>query len=221
MTNLITARSAAVILSFALAWPVIAEPFDNAAPTLASSQSDGLPAAAASKVVLYEEDKNDPSGHRYVGSVVWHGEPGPPAPGGVSDTVISADIEIPELQIGIKWSLRRNDDKALAASHLVEIMFTLPVGFSHGGISNIPGLLMKPAEESRGVPLTGRAVKVAGNVFRIGLTDDTQRNMQLLKERAWFDVPIVYDDGRRAILAIEKGARGERIFSDAFAAWGQ
>ena len=34
-----------------------------------------------------------------------------------------------------------------------------------------------------------------------------QRNIQLLKERGWFDIPIVYNNGRRAILSIEKGSR--------------
>jgi hypothetical protein len=46
-----------------------------------------------------------------------------------------------------------------------------------------------------------------------------QRNLRLLKERDWFDIPVVYTDGRRAIIAIEKGPPGERVFSDAFAAW--
>jgi hypothetical protein len=34
-------------------------------------------------------------------------------------------------------------------------------------------------------------------------------------------VPVVYANGRRAILAIEKGAPGERVFAEAFAAWGE
>jgi hypothetical protein len=42
-----------------------------------------------------------------------------------------------------------------------------------------------------------------------------------LKERSWFDVPLVYVSQRRAIIAIEKGAPGERAFNDAFAAWGE
>jgi hypothetical protein len=48
-----------------------------------------------------------------------------------------------------------------------------------------------------------------------------QRNLQLLKERSWFDIPVVYGDGKRAIIAIEKGTPGDRAFADAFAAWGQ
>ena len=48
-----------------------------------------------------------------------------------------------------------------------------------------------------------------------------QRNMQLLKERAWFDIPIIYNNNRRAILAMEKGTPGEQAFNQAFAAWKQ
>jgi hypothetical protein len=51
-----------------------------------------------------------------------------------------ADIEIPALNISIRWSLRRNDDRRLPASHTVEIVFTLPPDFPHGGISNVPGM---------------------------------------------------------------------------------
>jgi hypothetical protein len=50
---------------------------------------------------------------------------------------------------------------------------------------------------------------------------DQQRNLQLLKERDWFDVPVVYTSGKRAILAIEKGTPGARVFEEAFRAWGQ
>ena len=80
------------------------------------------------------------------------------------------------------------------------------------------------AEQTRGVPLAGSAVKVMDGYFLIGLsaTDtEMQRNISLLKDRPWFDVPIVYTDGRRAILAVEKGTPCDRAFKDAFAAWNQ
>ncbi len=48
---------------------------------------------------------------------------------------------------------------------------------------------------------------------------DMHRNLEMLKKRPWFGIPIVYNNGRRAILAIEKGAPGERAFQEAFAAW--
>jgi hypothetical protein len=43
----------------------------------------------------------------------------------------------------------------------------------------------------------------------------------LLKERGWFDIPVVYNNNRRAILAMEKGSPGERAFAEAFKAWKQ
>ena len=70
----------------------------------------------------------------------------------------------------------------------------------------------------------GAAAKVTSGYFLIGLSaveGDMQRNIQLLKERGWFDIPIVYNNGRRAILAIEKGTPGDRAFDEAFKAWGQ
>jgi hypothetical protein len=100
----------------------------------------------------------------------------------------------------------------------------LPADFPHGGIANIPGVLMKQGESTRGIPLAGLAVKVTTNFFLIGLSsadDAVQRNIQLLKDRPWFDIPIVYGDGQRAIIAIEKGTPGERSFAEAFAAWGR
>ena len=58
--------------------------------------------------------------------------------------------------------------------------------------------------------------------FLIGLSavdTDVQHNVQLLKERSWFDIPIVYANGGRAILAMEKGAPGDHAFTEDFAAW--
>ena len=49
---------------------------------------------------------------------------------------------------------------------------------------------------------------------------DRDRNLQLLKERSWFDIPVVYNNNRRAILALEKGTPGERAFAEVFQAWG-
>ena len=34
-----------------------------------------------------------------------------------------------------------------------------------------------------------------------------------------FDIPIAYNNGSRAILAIEKGLPGYRAFAEAFAVW--
>ncbi len=180
--------------------------------------------AVAQRVVLYEEDPDDPQGKRSVGSAIWRTEMTQAAPGRPAELMVKADIEIPDRRMTVTWSLRRNTDQSLPASHTIEIVFNMPADSPAGGVQNVPGVLMKQAEQTRGVPLSGLAVKVTPGFFLIGLSAveaDMQRNIQLLKERAWFDIPIVYNNNRRAILAVEKGTPGERAFNDAFAAWKQ
>ena len=189
-----------------------------------SSSATSPAAAVAQKVVLYDEDPSDPKGKRYVGSAVWRTETVSPGPGLAPELAIRADVVIPERRMRMTWSLRRNTDKALPASHTIEILFTLPADFAEGGIGNVPGVLMKQNEQARGVPLAGLAVKVTNGYFLIGLSAvdiDKQRNISLLKERDWFDIPLVYGNGKRGILAVEKGTPGGRAFEEAFRAWGE
>lgn len=205
----------------------------NGKPKIADRVSPGpqdqKPSAApatdvAQKAILYEEDPDDPQGKRYVGSVLWRTETVSPGPGLAPELAIRADVDVPERRMKMTLSLRRNADKALPASHTLEIVFNVPPDFAGGGVANVPGVLMKSGEQTRGTPLAGLAVKVTAGYFLVGLsaTDaDLQRNLQLLRERPWFDIPVVYNDGKRAILGIEKGPAGERVFEDALRAWGQ
>jgi hypothetical protein len=183
-------------------------------------------APAAQRVVLYEEDPSDAnsSGKHYDGTVTWSLENIAAGPGQPMDKAIRGDIVIPERNMTATFTIRRNTDKDLPASHTVSIVFTLPPDFVHGAIQEIRALLMKQTEPARGVQLAGLSVKVTNGFFLIGLSSnegDVQRNIQLLKERGWFDIAIGYTDNRRAIMAVEKGPQGDRVFADAFAAWGQ
>lgn len=187
------------------------------------SSSDTV-APVAQRVVLYDEDPADPKGKQYVGSVIWRTEPIKASGNQKPDIAVRADIEIPDRKFKMTVSFRRNTDTSLPASHTAELTFILPQDFSGGGVGNVPGILMKSNEQARGTPLAGLAVKVTDGFFLVGLSNvdaDRTRNLQLLKERSWFDVPLVYVNQRRAIIAIEKGAPGERAFNEAFAAWGE
>ena len=211
--------------------PAVEAPKDNSAslskPKIAdrvgqpSSQDQVAP--VAQRVVLYDEDPSDPKGKQYVGSVVWRTEQIKASGPQKADIAVRADIDIPDRKFKMTMSFRRNTDSSLPASHTAELTFILPQDFSGGGVGNVPGILMKSNEQARGTPLAGLAVKVTDGFFLVGLSNvdaDRARNLQLLKERSWFDVPLVYSNQRRAIIAIEKGAPGERAFSDAFAIWG-
>jgi hypothetical protein len=187
------------------------------------SSSEQL-APVAQRVVLYDEDPSDPKGKQFVGSVIWRTEPIKASGNQKADIAVRADIDIPDRKFKMTMSFRRNTDTSLPASHTAELTFILPQDFSGGGVSNVPGILMKSNEQARGTPLSALAVKVTDGFFLVGLSNvesERARNLQLLKERSWFDVPLVYTNQRRAIIAIEKGAPGERAFNEAFAAWGE
>ena len=182
------------------------------------------PPAVAARVVLYEEEPDGPPGKRFVGSSIWRTETVTLGPGHKPDLAIRADVEVPERKLAVTISMRRNTNQALRATHTIEVMFSLPADFPFGGINSVPGILMKQAAATRGTPLSGSAIKVTPNIFLLGLSvleSDAQRNLELLKERSLVEIPVGYSNGRRAIIAVEKGASGERAFSDAFEAWKQ
>ena len=211
---------------------VVEAPKDPATPASKPKIPDrvGQPSATdqlapvAQRVVLYDEDPSDPKGKQYVGSVIWRTEQIKASAGQKADIAVRADIEIPDRKFKMTMSFRRNTDTSLPASHTAELTFILPPDFNGGGVGNVPGILMKSNEQARGTPLSALAVKVTDGFFLVGLSNvdsERSRNLQLLKERSWFDVPLVYVNQRRAIIAIEKGAPGERAFNEAFAAWGE
>ena len=175
---------------------------------------------AAQRVVLYEEDSSDPQGKRYFGLVSWRTETVSPASS--SDVAVRADVKIPERRITMTWLLRRNIDHALPASHTIEMIFNLPADFPGGGVASVPGVLMKRSEQEPGTPLATLAARAKNGVFMIDLSaagSDEQRNVQMLRESRWLDIAILYINGSRAILAIEKGQPGDRAFAEAFALW--
>ncbi|MBN8988336.1 MAG: hypothetical protein J0H42_08820 [Rhizobiales bacterium] len=210
--------------------PVAEAPKDPSAPQSKPKipdrvgQSSEQLAPVAQRVVLYDEDPSDPKGKQYVGSVIWRTEPIKATGNQKPDIAVRADIDIPDRKFKMTMSFRRNSDTSLPASHTAELTFQPQDAAGGGGVSNVPGILMKSNEQARGTPLAGLAVKVTDGFFLVGLSNvdsDRTRNLQLLKERSWFDIPLVYANQRRAIIAIEKGAPGERAFNEAFMAWGE
>ena len=181
----------------------------------------GTPAIAGEtqRAVLYEEDYANPKGMQHEGSVVWRAER-VKSPDGYEEIAIRADVDIPDRRLKMEMSLHRNLDPALSASHTVEITFSVPSDFPYGGIDNVPDLMLKTSEEEKGAPLAALTVKVTDGRFLSGLSKvNEMQNLQLLRHRSWFDIPIVYTNQHRAILAIEKGQDGRRAFEAALDAW--
>ena len=51
--------------------------------------------------------------------------------------------------------------------------------------------------------------------------NEKEKNIELLKSQAWFDIPMLFDSGKRGILTLAKGDSGKTAFEEAFAAWGE
>jgi hypothetical protein len=196
------------------------------APPPAPAQPSPLPSSTSSgpKAILFEEDSADPQGKRYDGSVAWQIELTPPTSGGVREPVVRADITMPARPLAMTMWIRRNTDKTLPATHTIEVKFDLPADSTTGGIQEVPGIMLKQGEDARGTRLAGISVNAAPNFFLIGLSAielDAEQNIRLLRGRSWFDIPVAYKNRSRAVLAIEKGAIGEKIIADALDHWGR
>ncbi|HXL69315.1 MAG TPA: hypothetical protein VN930_11225 [Xanthobacteraceae bacterium] len=185
----------------------------------------GSVAAVAQRAVLYEENPGATPQQQqqlFVGTAVWRTETVTLGPGRPPEIGIRVDIDIPDRRMNVVMTIRRNPDTTLPASHTVEIQFATP-GDAFGGVANMPGIRAKGSEAAQGAPLAGLVVRVTPGFFLIGLSNmlaDRDRNMGLLRERPWMDIPFVYNNGRRAVIAIEKGTPGERVVNEALAAWG-
>src|SRR5262249_28903255 len=159
-----------------------------------------------------------PMGKRFVGSAIWRTETVSSAPGQPPEMAVRADLEV-HRKLAMTWSFRRNTDKSLPASHIIDIKFKLRADFPAGDVSKVAGILMKATEQKRGMPLKGLALKLTKGSFQIGLSNmpaEKDRNLRILKDNAWFDIPLVYNNNRRAILAFEKGGAGDQLFAEAF-----
>jgi hypothetical protein len=201
--------------------PVQTQPLNLSSP-IVEPQPLGQNPAVSQRAVLYEETPDNQSGAAFTANAVWRVESVPGANGQPEEKQLRGDISIPQRQMQVVVLIKRNTDSTLPASHTLEVQFVLPENFSNGGVANVPGLLFKESEDTNGVALEGHAVRVTNDFFLIGLANEQakkQQNIQLLGERDWMDMPILYENGRRAVLTIEKGVPGNAAFREALAAW--
>ncbi len=135
-----------------------------------------------------------------------------------------AEASIPARNLDVSITIRKNADPALPASHLMEISFDVPDTFIGGSIGSLAGVLLKNEELVPGTELTGASARVVGNSFLFALSAspaDLANNMDLLGNRRWIDLAIIYGTGRNAILTLEKDTEAQALFTQVFAAWGQ
>ena len=119
-------------------------------------------------------------------------------------------------------TIRRNADETLPASHIIELIFITPESFDGGAIDNVLRMTMKQTEEATGSPVLGIPAKIGDGFFLIALADGTAEqdtNLQLMRRTRWIDIPVVYRSGRRALITMERGIPGDKVFEDALRDW--
>ncbi len=133
---------------------------------------------------------------------------------------IQATLKIPDRDVTVTVTIYKNYDSALPASHLVEVQFF--GALSDSPIQRVPALALKQTEQARGQPLAGAVVPVTNELFWIALSKDEEevtRNIQLLREGSWFDIPIVFSDQTHALITFEKGIPGDKVFETVMESW--
>lgn len=194
-------------------------PQSPATPAPATEQ----PASATSgpvKMFLYEERLGQASPTAIEGTVTWSVKNDDQA--GHNQKMIQGDISVPGRKMSAIFTLRRNTDATLPASHIIELTFSLPKDFEGRGIESVLRISMKDKEQEQGNPLIAVPAKITDYFHMIALNaydDAVKTNLDLLKNRDWIDIPMTYSNGRRALLTLQKGPEGQKVFDDVISSW--
>ena len=208
---------------------VTSEPAVTIAPTVEETPTQPIERANAGdapvvsqSAILYEEGSTRDQNSIDSGRVVWSVIQESTGNGDETSPAIRARVEIPERSAVLIMTIKRNGDKALPASHLIELIFAVPDNFSGGAIDAINRYVLKENEQGQGEALVGVPARIADGIFLIALNtldNAKKKNTTLLRERDWIDIPMQYRTGRRALMTIEKGVPGEKVFKEVFEAW--
>ena len=182
---------------------------------------DSQPLGVQQKMILYEERLGQQSLEVKSGTVVWtlvaeqSGD-------GPDEQVIRGEINNPDKGLSALVTIKRNTDPSLPASHLIEIVFALPPDFDGGSIDQLQRIALKQTEADQGNPLIAVPAKITQDFYMVALNDLEEArttNIDLLRNRNWIDIPVIYANGRQALITLEKGASGSEVFNQALDAW--
>lgn len=142
----------------------------------------------------------------------------------LGEPTLIGQANIPARNMNVKVLIRRNGDVSLPASHLMEIDFDVSETFAGGAVAGLPGILLKNEELVQGAALVGASARVVGNSFLFALSaaeQDIRINLDLLENRKWMDLALIYSSGRRAIITLEKDDAAQTLFSEVMTKWAE
>ncbi|MDP3526178.1 MAG: hypothetical protein Q8S27_16495, partial [Hoeflea sp.] len=179
------------------------------------------PLGVTQKMILYEERLGQQSLEVKEGTVVWT-LVSEPSGDGPDEQVIRGEINNPDKGLSALITIKRNTDLSLPASHIIEMVFALPPDFDGGSIDQLQRIAMKQTEADQGNPLIAVPAKITQDFYMVALNDLAEArnaNNDLMRQRNWIDIPVVYANGRQALITLEKGASGTEVFNQALDAW--
>lgn len=156
----------------------------------------------------------------YVGTVIWRLDNKSASPHQSLSTAVDADVDIPG-KLKMTLTLKKNMDSTVPVSHTMTIAFTVEPTRDTGEIKQISLPQLRNDDTPYGQPLAGVPVPIMKNSFLIGLTNGNaeKTNLDLIRQRQWFDIPILFTHGRIAKLTFEEGASGRQALNKALSLW--
>ncbi|OYW96520.1 MAG: hypothetical protein B7Z14_19395, partial [Bosea sp. 32-68-6] len=201
---------------------------EAAAPALVTRPQAGGTApsqeiAVAQRAILYIEDPAVPQTPRAAnGRVFWRLDSESVGQGRPVETIVRATVEIPESGLTLDFTIRRNTDNAFPASHIIGMRFSSTGDPATESVREVGVPQFKTEESERGAPLSAINSALGENLFVAALSNvpvEVTRNVDLILNRAWIDVPVRFASGKRGIITFEKGVSGGQTLADAFGRW--
>lgn len=188
----------------------------------APTAGDGVTIPVAQRAAFLIDAPDEPQKVKtFVGTVVWTTDNANPGQNQPLARTVHADVDIPDAGLKLAMVFQKNDEVQFPASHTLEMRFTLGPGNTLGVIKQISVPQMRKDDSPAGDALVGLPVTITDNYFLVGLSrgDATQRNLDLIKTRNWFDVPILLASTKVGKITFEKGRPGERAIEDVLQSW--
>ena len=179
--------------------------------------------AVAQRAILYTEQPNNPQQPQAVnGRVFWRLDSESAGQGRPVETIVRATIEVADAGLTLDFTIRRNAEAAFPASHLIGMRFARSGSFAGDSIKEVGVPQFKTDESERGAPLSAISSALGDNLFVSALSNvpvEVERNIDLMQNRNWIDIPVMFSSGRRGIVTFEKGFSGAQTLSDALIRW--